>query len=41
MESHKWLLAVARISTWIGKAFAWLMVSFMLMVVVEVFKLTR
>jgi len=38
METQKWLLTVDRISTWIGKAFAWLIVALMLMVVVEVFK---
>lgn len=38
METQKWLLAVDRLSTWVGKAFAWLIVALMLMVVVEVFK---
>lgn len=38
METQKWLLTVDRISTWVGKAFAWLIVALMLMVVVEVFK---
>ena len=38
METQKWLLAVDRLSTWIGKAFAWLIVALMLMVVIEVFK---
>ena len=34
METQKWLLTVDRISTWVGKAFAWLIVALMLMVVV-------
>ena len=38
MESQKWLLAVDRLSTFVGKAFAWLIVALMLMVVIEVFK---
>ena len=35
METQKWLLAVDRFSTWIGKAFAWLIVALMLMVVID------
>ena len=38
MNSTKWLHLVDEISTWIGKAFAWLIVALMLLVVVEVFK---
>ena len=38
METQNWLLVVDRISTWVGKAFAWLIVALMLMVVIEVFK---
>ena len=38
METQKWLLAVDRLSTWVGKAFAWLIVALMLLVVIEVFK---
>ena len=38
MQNHQWLLAVDRLSTWVGKAFAWLIVALMIMVVIEVFK---
>lgn len=38
MQNHQWLLAVDRLSTWVGKAFAWLIVVLMLTVVIEVFK---
>jgi len=38
MTPHKLLHAAESISTWVGKAFAWLIVVLMLMVVVEVFK---
>lgn len=38
MNTLKLLHAADNISTWVGKAFAWLIVALMLMVVVEVFK---
>jgi TRAP-type mannitol/chloroaromatic compound transport system permease small subunit len=38
MKVEKLLLTVESASTWIGKAFAWLIVALMLMVCVEVFK---
>ena len=38
MDTTKWLHRVDEISTWIGKAFAWLIVALMVMVVIEVFK---
>ena len=38
METQKWLRAIDQLSTWVGKAFAWLIVALMLMVVIEVFK---
>ena len=38
MNTQKLLLAADTISTWIGKAFAWMIVVLMLLVVAEVFK---
>lgn len=38
MNTQKLLLTVDHISTWVGKAFAWLIVGLMLLVVAEVFK---
>jgi TRAP-type mannitol/chloroaromatic compound transport system permease small subunit len=38
MGVRRLLHAVDRFSTWVGKAFAWLIVALMLLVVVEVFK---
>ncbi len=38
MSVQKFLHTIDHISTWIGKAFAWLIVVLMLLVVVEVFK---
>lgn len=38
MNTIRWLHLADEISTWVGKAFAWLIVALMLMVVVEVFK---
>ncbi len=38
MSVQKLLRTVDSISTWVGKAFAWLIVALMLLVVVEVFK---
>jgi len=38
MNTLKLLHAADNISTWVGKAFSWLIVALMLMVVVEVFK---
>ncbi|MDI9329730.1 MAG: TRAP transporter small permease subunit [Alphaproteobacteria bacterium] len=38
MSVQNLLLTADRISTWVGKAFAWLIVALMLMVVIEVFK---
>ena len=38
MNTQKLLLTVDHISTWVGKAFAWLIVALMLLVVAEVFK---
>ena len=38
MNTLKLLHAADHISTWVGKAFSWLIVALMLMVVVEVFK---
>jgi TRAP-type mannitol/chloroaromatic compound transport system permease small subunit len=38
MDVQKFLHKVDAISTWVGKAFAWLIVVLMLLVVVEVFK---
>lgn len=38
MNTRKFLLAADLISTWVGKAFAWLIVVLMLLVVAEVFK---
>ncbi len=38
MNVQKFLHAADHISTWVGKAFAWLIVALMLLVVVEVFK---
>lgn len=38
MNNLKLLHTVDEISTWIGKAFSWLIVALMLMVVIEVFK---
>jgi TRAP-type mannitol/chloroaromatic compound transport system permease small subunit len=38
MTIQKFLHAVDSISTWIGKAFAWLIIALMLMVCIEVFK---
>jgi TRAP-type mannitol/chloroaromatic compound transport system permease small subunit len=38
MTVQKFLYAVDEISTWVGKAFAWLMIVLMIVVCVEVFK---
>ena len=38
MNTQKLLHTADEISTWVGKAFAWLIIALMLMVVVEVFK---
>ncbi len=38
MPVQKFLHTIDHISTWLGKAFAWLIVALMLLVVVEVFK---
>ncbi len=38
MNTQKLLSTADEISTWVGKAFAWLIIALMLMVVVEVFK---
>ncbi|MEI7495361.1 MAG: TRAP transporter small permease subunit [Betaproteobacteria bacterium] len=38
MNTQKLLSAADEISTWVGKAFSWLIIALMLMVVVEVFK---
>ena len=38
MQVQKLLLLSDRLSTWIGKAFAWLIVGLMLVVCIEVFK---
>lgn len=38
MNTQKLLLAVDHVSSWVGKAFAWLIVVLMLLVVLEVFK---
>jgi TRAP-type mannitol/chloroaromatic compound transport system permease small subunit len=38
MNTHKLLSTADEISTWVGKAFSWLIIALMLMVVVEVFK---
>ena len=38
MNTLKLLDKAAEISTWVGKAFSWLIVALMLMVVIEVFK---
>ena len=38
MNTQKLLLAADTVSTWIGKAFAWMIVVLMLLVVAEVFK---
>jgi TRAP-type mannitol/chloroaromatic compound transport system permease small subunit len=38
MNVHRLLQTVESFSTWLGKAFAWLIVALMLMVVAEVFK---
>jgi TRAP-type mannitol/chloroaromatic compound transport system permease small subunit len=38
MSVQKFLHTIDHISTWIGKAFAWLIVALMLLVVIEVFK---
>jgi len=38
MNTQKMLSTADEISTWVGKAFAWLIIALMLMVVVEVFK---
>ena len=38
MNTQKLLFAADQISTWVGKAFAWMIVGLMLLVVAEVFK---
>jgi TRAP-type mannitol/chloroaromatic compound transport system permease small subunit len=38
MNTQKMLSTADEISTWVGKAFSWLIIALMLMVVVEVFK---
>jgi len=38
MNVQRWLYTADRISTWAGKAMAWLIIALMLMVCVEVFK---
>jgi TRAP-type mannitol/chloroaromatic compound transport system permease small subunit len=38
MQVQKYLHAADHISTWVGKAFSWLIVALMLLVVIEVFK---
>src|SRR5689334_23930912 len=38
MDTQRLLHAADRLSTWVGKAFAWLIVALMLVVCVEVFK---